>query len=375
MAGKDYYKILGVDKSASKEEIKKAYKKLAKQYHPDLNKEDGAAEKFKELNEAASVLGDDEKRKQYDQFGSDAFKYGTGAGPGAGGFGAGGFDFSGFDFSGFGFDRFDFDSIFDTFFSGGGFGGRSSRGGGFRRARHSRGRDLAYELAITLEEAANGVKKKIKVTKNDICEECDGKGGFGEVKCPDCKGTGAIRHTQRTPFGIFQSTSTCRTCNGTGEVFKDACGECSGAGTVRKTKTIEVDVPAGIMDQARLRVNGEGEAGYRGSEPGDLYLIIHVEPSDIFERIGDDLVMEQKISFTQAILGAKVKVPTIDGEAVLKIPPGTSPGAVLRMSGKGMKRLHSFGRGDQLVKITIEMPKHLNRHQEKLLREFEESLE
>lgn len=370
MAEKDYYKILGVSKSASKEEIKKAYKKLAKQFHPDLNKEAGATEKFKEINEAASVLGDEEKRKQYDQYGSDAFKYGTGAGPAAGGFGG---DFSGFDFSDFGFDRFDFDSIFDTFFSGGGFGGRGGRGG-FRRARTSHGRDLAYDLAITLEEAAKGVKKKIKVTKNDVCSECDGKGGFDEVKCPDCKGTGAYRQTQRTPFGIFQTTTTCRTCSGTGHVFRELCVGCGGSGSVRKTKTLDVDIPAGIMDQAKLRVNGEGEAGYRGGEPGDLYLIIHVEPSDVFERLGDDLLIEQKISFTQAILGDKVKVPTIDGDAWLKIPPGTSPGAVLKMSGKGMKHLHSFGRGDELVKISIEMPKHISKHQEKLLKEFEESL-
>jgi len=377
MAEKDYYKTLGVDKSASKEEIKKAYKKLAKQYHPDLNKEAGATEKFKEINEAASILGDEEKRKQYDQFGADAFKYGTGAGPGAGGFGAGGFDFSGYDFSDFGFDRFDFDSIFDTFFSGGAFGSRRGgrgSGSGFRRARSSGGRDLATELSITLEEATSGVKKKIKITKNDVCEECDGKGGHDEIKCPDCKGSGAYRQTQRTPFGIFQSTTTCRTCSGTGKVFRDLCVGCGGAGTVRKTKTIEVDVPGGIMDQAKLRVNGEGEAGFRGAEPGDLYLITHVEPHDVFERQGDDLFIEQKIGFAQAILGDKVQVPTIDGKAMLKIPPGTSPGAVLKMSGKGVKHLHSFGRGDQLVKISIEMPKHLNRHQEKLLKEFEQSL-
>src|SRR4030042_2057902 len=318
MAEKDYYKILGVSKNASKEEIKKAYKKLAKQYHPDLNKSSDATEKFKEINEAASVLGDDDKRKQYDQFGADAFKYGTGAGPGAGGFGARGFDFSGFDFSDLGFDRFDFDSIFDTFFSGGGFGGRVRRGrSGFQRAGHG-GRDLGYELSITLEEAAHGIKKKIRVTKNDVCEECDGKGG--------------------------------------------------------KNRTIEMEIPAGIMDNAQLRVSGEGEAGFRGSNPGDLYLTIHVEPHEVFERQEDDLVLTQGITFSQAALGGKVKVPTIDGEAVLKIPPGTQPDTVLKMSGKGVKHLHGYGRGDQLVKINIEVPRHLSRHQEKLLKDFEESL-
>jgi len=369
MADKDYYKILGVDKSASKEEIKKSYKKLAKKYHPDLNKEQGAAEKFKELNEAASVLGDDEKRKQYDQFGPEAFKYGTGAGPGAGGFGG---DFSGFDFSGFGFDRFDFDSIFDTFFSGGAFGGRGGGGrSSFRRASRSGGRDLVYELSITLEEAANGVKKKIKVTKNDECRECDGKGGHDEVTCPDCRGTGAYRETKRTAFGLFQTTTTCRACNGTGEVFREMCVGCDGSGRIRKTKTIEVDIPAGIMDNAKLRVNGEGEAGYRGGRSGDLYLLVHVEPHDIFERHGDDLFIEQKISFATAALGGKVEIPTLDGEAELKIPAGTQPGTVLRMKGKGIRHLHSYGRGDELVKINVEVPTHLTREQERILKEFE----
>ncbi len=374
MAEKDYYKILGVSKNATKEEIKKAYKKLAKQYHPDLNKSADATEKFKEINEAASVLGDDDKRKQYDQFGADAFKYGTGAGPGAGGFGARGFDFSGFDFSDLGFDRFDFDSIFDTFFSGGGFGGRVRRGrSGFQRAGHG-GRDLGYELSITLEEAAHGIKKKIRVTKNDVCEECDGKGGSGEVRCPDCNGSGMQQKTQRTPFGLFQTATTCRTCSGAGRLVRDLCVGCGGAGRVRKTRTIEVEIPAGIMDNAQLRVSGEGEAGFRGSNPGDLYLTIHVEPHEVFERQEDDLVLTQGITFSQAALGGKVKVPTIDGEAVLKIPPGTQPDTVLKMSGKGVKHLHGYGRGDQLVKINIEVPRHLSRHQEKLLKDFEESL-
>ena len=378
MAEKDYYKILGVGKSATKEEIKKAYKKLAKLHHPDLNKEAGAAEKFKEINEAASVLGDDEKRKRYDQFGSDAFKYGTGAGAGqAGGFGAGGFDFSGFDFSDFGFDRFDFDSIFDNFFSGGGFGGRGSGsvfGSSGGRQRSDSGRDLVYELSITLEEAAKGVKKKIKITKSDVCQECDGKGGHDELNCPDCKGRGMYTQARRTAFGVFQTTSTCRTCNGTGTVFRDVCVGCGGEGRVRKTKTIELDVPAGIMDDARLRVSGEGEAGFRGGRHGDLYLLIHIEPHDVFERHGNDLVMEMKISFTTAALGGKISVPTIDGEGDLKIPAGTQPGSTLRIKGKGIKHLHSFGRGDQLVRISVEVPEHLTKEQEKILKEFEKTL-
>lgn len=366
---KDYYKILGVDKNASKEEIKKAYKRLAKQYHPDLNKESGSTDKFKEINEAASVLGDDEKRKQYDAYGSDAFKYAGGGGPGAG---FGGFDFSGFDFSDFGFDRFDFDSIFDTFFSGA-FGGRGRRSP-FARARPAGGRDLAYDLTISLEEAAKGVRKKIRVTKNYVCEECNGKGGTGMQECSDCGGSGVYQETRRTAFGLFQTQTTCRTCQGTGEVIKEPCSVCSGTGRVRKTKTIEVDMPAGIMDNAKLRVAGEGEAGYRGAGPGDLYLLIHVEPHDLFERHGDDLLLEQEISFSQAARGAKIKVPTLDGDAVLKIPAGTQPGTVLKMKGKGVKHLHGFGRGDQVVKINIEVPKRLNKKQERLLKEFERSL-
>ncbi|KYK25356.1 hypothetical protein AYK26_06275 [Euryarchaeota archaeon SM23-78] len=366
---KDYYKILGVDKGASKEEIKKAYKRLAKKYHPDLNKESDSADKFKEINEAASVLGDEEKRKQYDMYGVDAFKY---AGAGGSGAGFGGFDFSGFDFSDFGFDSFDFDSIFDTFFSGA-FGGRTRRSP-FTRARSTTGKDLAYDLAVSLEEAAKGVKKKIRVTKNYVCDECDGKGGTGIASCPDCDGGGVYRETRRTAFGLFQTSTTCRTCNGTGETIKHACKECEGTGRVRKTKTIEVDVPAGIMGGAKLRVAGEGEAGYRRARPGDLYLLIHVEPHELFERHGDNLVLEQNISFIQAVLGDKIKVPTIDGEASLKIPAGTQPGTILKMSGKGVKHLHGFGKGDQLVKINIEVPKKLSREQEKLLKEFEKSL-
>ena len=369
MANKDYYKILGVDKNASREEIKKAYKRLAKKYHPDLNKESGSEEKFKQINEAASVLGDEQKRKQYDMYGSEGLKFGAGAGPG--GFGAGGFDFSGFDFSGFGFDRFDFDSIFDTFFSGAGFGGRRSP---FRSTRTGAGKDLAYDLAITLEEAANGVKKKIKVTKNYICEECNGRGGAGIIACPDCHGSGMYKEIRRTAFGLFQTSTTCRTCNGTGEAVEKPCNECDGTGRLRKTRLIEVDVPAGIMQGAKLRVGGEGEAGYRGARAGDLYLIIHIKHHDLFERHGDDLFLEYDIPFAQAVLGGRVKVSTLEGEASLKIPAGTRAGTVLRMKGKGVKHLHGFGRGDQLVRINISVPKKLSKKQEKLLKEFEKSL-
>ncbi len=367
MAEKDYYNILGVSRDASRADIKKAYKRLAKKYHPDLNKETGSEEKFKEINQAASVLGDDEKRKMYDMYGAEGLERGAGAG--AGGFS--GFDFSGFDFSDFGFGRFDFDDIFDTFFSGrSGFGRRSTRS---RRA--GSGRDLAHEIIIRLEEAVNGVKKKIKVTKNDVCEACNGKGGSGVEQCPECKGTGIYRETKRTPFGIFQTNTTCRRCQGSGEVITDKCDVCGGSGMVRKTKTIEVDIPAGIMEGARLRVAQEGEAGYRGARPGDLYLVIHVEPHELFERQGDDLVLEQDISFAQAVLGDKIKVPTIEGEANLKIPPGTTPGTVLKMRGAGVKHLNSYGRGDQLIRINVKVPENLSKKQKELLKEFDKTLE
>jgi molecular chaperone DnaJ len=362
MAEKDYYKILGVDKSATKEDIKKAYKKLAKEFHPDLNKSSDASEKFKEINEAASVLGDDNKKKQYDEYGSDAFKYANG-----GGAGFGSQDFSGFDFS----DRFDFDNIFESFFSGG-FGGRS-RGGG-SRSHNSRGRDLGYELTISLVEADSGIKKKIKVTKNDECKECSGKGGHNEETCSTCKGAGAYRQTQRTPFGIFQTTNTCKTCSGSGIVFKHSCSHCEGTGRVRNSKTLEISIPAGIMDGARLRVNGEGEAGYRGGNPGDLYIVVHIEPSDIFERDEDDnIILELEIDMIKAALGDKIKVPTLRGEANLKIPAGTQPNTVLRMKGEGIKHMDGFGHGDLLVKIIVKIPDKLSRKQEKLLRDFDEN--
>ncbi|MBN1792755.1 molecular chaperone DnaJ [Candidatus Woesearchaeota archaeon] len=362
MAEKDYYKVLGVPKGASKEDIKAAYKKLAKQHHPDLNKEEGAADKFKEINEAASVLGDEEKRKQYDQYGPDAFKYGGGQS------GFGSQDFSGFDFSSFG-GGFDFDSIFDTFFGGGGMGG------GRRRARSNRGSDLAYELSVSLEDVSDGVKKKIKITKNDECAKCDGKGGSGEDTCTVCHGAGMYRETRRTPFGMFQTTAPCRNCQGSGSIFKHVCDDCQGTGRKRNTKTIEVNIPAGIMEGARLRMNGEGEAGYRGGPSGDLYIIIHVEPHDVFERDDDDLLSDVRISFVQAALGDKVKVPTLKGEASMRIPAGTQPGDVLRLKGEGLKHMHSFGRGDILFTMIVEVPRHLSRKQEKILKELEASLE
>ncbi|MBU1201305.1 MAG: molecular chaperone DnaJ [Nanoarchaeota archaeon] len=351
--GKDYYKVLGVDKNATKEDIKKAYKKLAKKYHPDLNKDDLEAEKkFKEINEAASVLGNDDKRTQYDQYGSDSFKQG----------GQSGFNGAGFDFSGFGFDQSDFDSIFDTFFGG---GGRRSR-----RDSRKRGQDLRADVEITLEEAATGTKKALRIKKNEACKDCDGKGGSGEGTCSHCHGTGNITDSRRTPFGIFQTTSTCNYCGGTGELFSKVCKTCEGMGAVRHEKQIDVDIPEGIDNGSKLRLTGEGEAGYRAGPPGDLYIVIHIKEHKVFERKGDDIYLEVPISIVQATLGTSIDIPTLEGKATLKIPAGTQTGTIFKMRGKGIPYLHSYGKGDQLVKVTVKTPESLTKKQKKIFEEL-----
>lgn len=347
---KDYYGILGVDKNATREDIKKAYKRLAKQYHPDINKDADAAEKFKEISEAAAVLGDEEKRRQYDQFGSDFANQG--------GFGQGAGDFSGFDFSGFS----NFDDIFESIFGGGfGFGGR-------RRRRQ--GADLRYDLSITLEEAAFGVKKTIHVEKPATCEACDGKGGTDFYTCPDCQGNGRVRRAQRTPFGIFQTTTTCATCKGLGSVIKTACMTCHGDGVIETKKTLTIDVPGGVDDGAKLRLSGEGEAIKDGLS-GDLYIFLRVEEHELFERQEDDIIIEAAISFKDAALGTEIEVPTLKGKAKLKIPSGTQPGTVFRMRGKGMKHLNAFGHGDEHVRVTVNVPKKITKEQKELLNKFE----
>ncbi len=354
MAEKDYYKILGVDKNASKEDIKKAYKRLAKQYHPDLNKEPNATEKFKEINEAAAALADDEKRARYD-------KYGTADEQFSGGFS--GFDYS--DIRGFGFD---FDDIFESFF------GSSSRG---RTRRRQRGADLRYELEIDLEEAAQGVSKEIGIPRREPCGVCDGSGAksdAGIVTCPDCGGQGMVTRTQRTPFGLFQSTTTCRMCSGEGKYIKEACAACNGSGITRKTRTIDVKIPAGADSGTVLRMSGEGEAAKNG-ESGDLYIVIRVRPHKVFTRESDDLYIKVPISFATAALGGEVEVPTLDGKAMLKIPAGTQCNTTFRMRGKGMPHLNGYGAGDQHVEVVIEVPEKLSKKQHELLEEFERGSE
>ena len=356
MADKDYYKILGVERNATKEEIKKAYKRLAKKYHPDISKEPDAEKKFKEINEAASVLGDDEKRTKYDQYGST---YDQMAGKG--------FDASDFGFSGFGdFGSFDFEDIFERFFGGGFQGSRARRSG--------RGADLRYDIEISLEEAARGTEKEIVLQKNEKCSRCEGSGAKSKADikmCPQCNGRGAVKQTRRTPFGMFATTTTCPKCRGAGEYIKEECPVCDGTGLVNKTKKIKISIPAGAENGTNLRISGEGEAGQRGAGSGDLYVVVHVKEHDVFSRQGDDLYVNVKISFVTAALGGEIEVPTIDGKARLKIPAGTQSNTVFRLKGKGIPYLHGHGSGSEYVEVIIDVPKKLTTKQKNILRQFE----
>lgn len=351
---KDYYKILGVSKNASKEEIKAAYKKLAKQYHPDLNKSHDATEKFKEINEAAAILGDDQKRYQYDQFGAAGQQFS----------GFEGFDSSDFmsDIGGFGFD---FDRIFETFFGG-------SSGG--RARRRQRGSDLRYDLEIELEDAAFGATKRISIPRMEECEKCKGTGAEDPddiVTCNECNGRGVATRTQRTPFGLFSTTTTCRKCHGQGKYVKNECPECNGKGVARKTKSIEVKIPKGAFDGTNLRLQGEGEAGGRGTESGDLYIVVHVAPHKIFQRHENDVYLKIPVPFTIAALGGSIEVPTLKGKATLKIPTGTQSNTVFRMKGLGVPDLRGHHTGDENIEVYITVPDKLTKKQKKLLEDFE----
>ncbi len=364
---RDYYEILGVDKKVSADEIKSSYRKLAMQFHPDRNKSPDAEEKFKEISEAYAVLSDQNKRRQYDQFGhagidmrysqEDIFK---GAAPdiedilrdfGVGGFGGG---------SGRG------GSIFDIFFGG----------GGGRREGPMRGSDILYELAIDFEDAASGKNVEIEIPRTETCDVCHGSGakpGTSPRTCPTCHGSGQMNRTQNTPFGRFMTTSTCGTCRGAGNVIDSPCTTCHGSGTVQRKRKLEVKIPPGVDTGSRLRVPGEGEAGEKGGPTGDLYVDIYVKPHHIFKREENDIIMEATISFTQAALGDEIVVPTLDGKAKMKIPPGTQNGQTFRLRGKGFPSLHMSGKGDELVKIKVDVPTRLNDRQKQLLRELAEA--
>jgi molecular chaperone DnaJ len=359
--GKDYYKILGVEKNASKEEIKKAYKRLAKKYHPDLNKDDPTAEeKFKEINEAAAVLADDKRRQQYDTFGTADFSGFQG--------GAGGFDFSGF--GGMDFDLGDlFEGIFGRSF---GFGGKR------RRAGPRRGSDLRFDLDIALEEAAFGATKHIILPRFETCTKCSGSGAESksDIKnCGECNGSGMVKKTTQTPFGMFARTSTCPKCHGEGKVIKNFCPVCDGAGRVEKSRKIKIEIPKGVSTGTRMRVTGEGEAGEKGGQSGDLYVLLNVLEHDIFDRHGNDLYLEVPISFAMACLGGEIDVPTLEGKKVkLKIQEGIQTNTVLRLKGKGVPYLNSYGSGDQKVRIIVQTPKKLTKKQKQLLKEFDKDL-
>ncbi|MDO8660759.1 MAG: molecular chaperone DnaJ [Candidatus Woesearchaeota archaeon] len=341
---KDYYSILGVDKNSTEEEIKRAYKTQAKKWHPDLNKDSGASDKFKEINEAAAVLGNAEKRKHYDQ-------YGTSEGPTG---------FEGFDPRGEGFD---FENIFDSFFRG--FGGSRNSNGG-----PERGRDLLYDLDITLEEAYKGLTKTVQFEKYDTCTLCKGKGGEGFTTCNTCKGRGQVQRTQRTPFGIFATTTTCPTCRGEGEAIEKPCDNCDGAGRLEIDKKIDIAIPAGVDNGTRLRVRNEGEAGERGTKTGDLYVTIHVREHKQFKRQGQDLFVEITVPFTTACLGGEVEVPTLDGNETIELPESTQPNTIFRLKHKGMPGIHA-GKGSLHATVHVEIPKKLNKKQKELIKEFE----
>ena len=353
---RDYYEVMGVPKNASEDEIKKAYRKLAKQYHPDLNPGDKAAEaKFKELNEAYEVLSDSDKKARYDQFGH------AGVDPNFGG-GAGGNPFQ---------DGFDFGDIFSSVFGGGfgGFGGRQSNPNAPRR-----GNDCEAYLQITFEEAAKGCKKSVSYNRVEDCPDCNGSGakkGTSPVSCSACGGTGRVRVNQRTPFGVVQTQRSCDKCHGKGKIIENPCKSCSGSGKQKKQKTLEINVPAGVADDQMLKVSRQGNTGVNGGPAGDLLLGIRVKPHPIFERKGNDVWCELPITFSQAALGADVTVPTLDGDVTYHVHEGTQPGDVFKLKNRGIENLGGRGRGDQFVRVTIEVPKNLSKEQKDLLQQFD----
>lgn len=361
---KDYYKILGIEKNATAEEIKKAFRKLAHKYHPDKGTGDDA--KFKEVNEAYQVLGNEQKRSQYDQFGQTFDQNG---------FGGGQNPFSGFDFSkGFGnfsqgFSDVDIDEIFGDFF--GGFGRSSAR-----RQQTARGNDLEIELAVSFSEAALGTQKEIDITKNIECDNCQGSGaksGSKTEKCSTCQGSGHESHLRQTFLGAIKTQTVCSSCQGEGKIIKDKCNKCSGKGFVRGNQRVKIDIPGGVEPGQRLRLSGYGEAGQRSAPAGDLYVYIKVLPQDVFQREGDTVYSTEKISYSLAVLGGKTDVRTIDGKISLKIPAHTSSGSKFKLRGKGARRLGSVRRGDQIVIVRIDIPEKISSEQKRLIKNLEKS--
>ena len=349
---RDYYEVLGVSKSASKDEIKSAFRKLAKKYHPDISKEENAEEKFKEVQEAYSVLSDDNKRRQYDQFGHAGVK-GNGAGSG----------FGGFNGAGFGFDASDLGDIFDDLFGAGfGFGGSSSR----RSSRTRRGSDILMQVDLTFEEAVFGCEKDFDLDVVAECDKCNGKGGFHEETCSRCHGSGTITSEQRTILGSFMTKTTCPECGGKGKTYREVCSKCHGKGSVKARKTITVSVPSGIDNGERLRVPGKGNSGENGGASGDLYLEFHIKEHKYFKRDGLDIYLEVPINMAEAVLGCKKEIPTIYGNVKLTISSGIDSGDKQRLKGKGIKDSTSRKVGDMYVIFKVVTPKRLSRDQKKL---------
>lgn len=348
MSKRDYYEVLGIDRNASEEEIKKAYRKLARQYHPDVNKAADAADKFKEAKEAYEVLSDSQKRATYDQFGH------VDPNQGMGGFGGGGFG----DMGGFG-------DIFDMFFGG----------GASRRNPNApqRGSDLQYTMTIEFKEAVFGKETEITIPRTEECSHCHGSGakpGTRPETCATCRGTGQQEVVQNTAFGRIVNRRVCSSCHGQGQIIRDKCGECHGTGKVKRERKINVKIPAGVDDGAQLRISGEGESGLRGGPPGDLYVVLRVKPHDFFEREGDDIYCEVPLTFGQAALGDEIEIPTLTEKVKLKIPAGTQTNTYFRLKGKGVPRLRGYGQGDQHVKVVVVTPTNLTEEQKELLRQF-----
>jgi molecular chaperone DnaJ len=346
---RDYYEVLGVSRTADAEDLKKAYRRLARQYHPDVNKEAGAEERFKEANEAYEVLSDAEKRRAYDRFGHAGVDGNAG-------------------YTDFGFGGIS--DIFEEFF---GFGSGTRA----RRRGPRRGNDLQYDLEISFEEAVFGCEKEIEIYRMDICPECQGsraEPGTTPIRCNQCNGTGEVRRVQQSILGSFVNVTTCPTCQGTGEVISIPCRHCRGQGQIRVTKSITVKVPAGVDDGTRIRLAGEGEPGSQGGPSGNLYVLLHVQPHSIFRRSGNDLVLELNINVAQAALGDRVKIPTLDGEETVSIPAGTQTGRIFRLRGRGVPHLRHSGRGDLLIVTQVVVPTDLDDQQRELFQELGKTL-
>lgn len=355
MNKKDYYETLGISRDASKDELKKVYRELAKKYHPDVSKDPNAAEKFKEISEAYAVLSDENKKMQYDSFGyegihqrytqDDIFRD----------------MFRDFDFNifrGFG----GFEDIFNTFFGGRGFGGQR---------RSATGEDIRHDIGITLEDAAFGVEKTINVPRTEKCGKCNGSGAESTKSCPACHGAGQIKNVRTHGYSQFVTITTCNRCSGSGNIIEKKCQSCNGNGFVERARKISIKIPSGADDGTSLRIPNEGYAGVRGGPPGDLYVVVHVKEHSVFKREGSNIIYELPISFAQAALGDEIIVPTLNGNAKLKIPKETQTHTIFRLKGKGIKNLRGYSKGDELVKVVVKTPEKLDERQKELLCEFE----